>query len=286
MQEKDIGLEGKNVIKHTIKDSVFSDLFKIMKYLFWLYRDLHPEDKDTTEDEIKNVTIKNVMTDKIYNDLGFMVGDRLIIFLEAQTTWTENIIIRVLLYLAQTYYEYFEETQQNLYKSPKVKMPKPEIYVVYTGDRGSKPDIISLSKEFFGGEKVGLDIEAKVIYESDDDSIINQYIKFTKVYDEQRKIYGRKREAVLETIRICKDRNLLKEYLESRESEVITIMMSLFDEEEIMKSYIKSERYDAICDTARNLIKKNQMSMEDIAEVTSLPLDVVKKLEEEIMQSV
>jgi hypothetical protein len=286
MQEKDIGLEGKNVIKHTIKDSVFSDLFKIMKYLFRLYRDLHPEDKDTTEDEIKNVTIKNVMTDKIYNDLGFMVGDRLIIFLEAQTTWTENIIIRVLLYLAQTYYEYFEETQQNLYKSPKVKMPKPEIYVVYTGDRGSKPDTISLSKEFFDGEKVGLDIEAKVIYESDDDSIINQYIKFTRIYDEQRKIYGRKREAVLETIRICKDRNLLKEYLESRESEVITIMMSLFDEEEIMKSYIRSERYDAICDTARNMIKDGELSLENIAKYTKLPLDVVKKLEEEIMQSV
>jgi hypothetical protein len=283
-------MEEKGIVKRTIKDSVFSDLFKIMKYLCRLYKDLHPEDKDVTEGEIKNVTIKNVMTDKLYNDLGFMVGDRLIIFLEAQTTWTENIIIRVLLYLAQTYYEYFEETQQNLYKSPKVKMPKPEIYVVYTGDKGNKPDTISLSKEFFEGKKAGLDIEAKVIYESDDDSIINQYIKFTKVYDEQRRIYGRKREAVLETIRICKDRNLLKEYLELREREVITIMMSLFDEEEIMKSFIRSERnserHDALCDTARNLIKKDKMSIEDIAEATSLPLEDVKKLKEEMMQTV
>jgi chromosome segregation ATPase len=37
-------------------------------------------------------------------------------------------------------------------------------------------------------------------------------------------------------------------------SEVITIMMSLFDDEEIMKSYIRSERYDATCETARKLI--------------------------------
>jgi hypothetical protein len=78
----------------------------------------------------------------------------------------------------------------------------------------------------------------------------------------------------------------LKEYLESRESEVITIMMSLFDEEEIMKSYIRSERYDAICDTARNLIKNNKLSLEEIVNVTGLTLDKVKKLEEEIMQSV
>ena len=41
----------------------------------------------------------------------------------------------------------------------------------------------------------------------------------------------------METIRICKDRNVLKEYLESRENEVVNIMMTLFDEETIMKNY-------------------------------------------------
>jgi len=30
----------------------------------------------------------------------------------------------------------------------------------------------------------------------------------------------------------------LKEYLESREKEVVTIIMSLFDEEQIMKSFV------------------------------------------------
>jgi hypothetical protein len=279
-----------NVVKYTVKDSVFSDLFKIKKYLLRLYKDFHPEDTGTTEDELSDVTIKNVMTDKIYNDLGFIVGDRIILFLEAQSSWTLNIIIRVLLYLAQTYYEYFERTKQNLYKSSKVSMPKPEIYVVYTGERGDKPDKISLSRDFFNGEKVGLDIEAKVIYESDDDSIINEYIRFTKVYDEQRRKYGRKREAIMETIRICKDRNLLKEYFELREREVITIMMSLFDEEEILKSYIESERYDAAKEqaekTARKLIRKNKMSREDIADITGLTIDKIQQLEAEIMQPI
>ena len=31
------------------------------------------------------------------------------------------------------------------------------------------------------------------------------------------KLHGKTREAVLETIRICKDKNLLKEYLSGRE---------------------------------------------------------------------
>jgi hypothetical protein len=281
-------IEEKNIAKYTIKDSVFSDLFRNRKYLIQLYRALHPEDNVTTENELKDITIKNVLTDNLYNDLGFSVGERLIIFLEAQSTWTVNIIIRVLLYLAQTYHDYFERTNQNLYKGKKVKMPKPELYVVYTGERGDKPDVISLSEEFFDGEKSGIDIKVRVIYENDSDSIINQYIIFSKVYDEQRKKYGRTRQAITETIRICKDRNVLKEYLESREQEVVTIMMSLYDEEEIMKSYIRSERYEAkqekAIETAINMIKKQKYSLEDISDISNLSLEEVKKLEQEIMQ--
>ena len=41
----------------------------------------------------------------------------------------------------------------------------------------------------------------------------------------------------METIRICKDRNVLKEYLENREKEVVDMMMTLFDDEQILKAY-------------------------------------------------
>jgi len=72
-----------------------------------------------------------------------------------------------LLYLAQTYHDYFERTNQNLYKSKKVKMPKPELYVVYVGNHMNIPDKISLSKEFFGGADIAIDVKVKVISESD-----------------------------------------------------------------------------------------------------------------------
>ena len=52
------------------------------------------------------------------------------------------------------------------------------------------------------------------------DDIIGEYVTFTKVYNEQCKIHGRTEQAVRETIRICKDKNVLKEYLESRENGV------------------------------------------------------------------
>ena len=61
--------------------------------------------------------------------------------------------IRILLYLAQTYQEYFERNHMNLYRSRKVNIPKPELYVIFTGEREDKPEYISLSKEFFDGEE-------------------------------------------------------------------------------------------------------------------------------------
>lgn len=276
------------VAKYTIKDSVFSDLFRIKKYLLQLYKSLHPEDKTATENELTDITIKNILTDGIYNDLGFLFREKFMILLEAQSLWTLNIIIRALMYLAQTYHDYFERTNQNLYKSKKVKMPIPELYVIYTGDRKNIPDVISLSKEFFDGEDIAVDVKVKVICESDTDNIINQYIVFCKVYNEQMKLYGRTRKTVTETIRICKDKNVLKEYLLDREKEVVSIMMSLFDKEEVMRSYIKSERYEAEQDkakrTALHLLKLGKMSLEDIAEATELSLDIVKELESQSMQ--
>lgn len=224
MQEGQEQIEGKDTAstqeikaKRTIKDSVFSDLFQNKKYLLQLYKTLHPEDEDATEESLSDVTIENVLTDNLYNDLGFVANNRLMILIEAQSTWTVNILVRVLLYLAESYHEYFERTCQNLYKSKKVKMPKPELYVIFTGTKGKKPDELYLSKEFFGGADIGIEVKVKVIYENDTDDIINQYIVFSKIYDEQRKLYGSTKEAVTETIRICKSRNVLKEYLESRE---------------------------------------------------------------------
>lgn len=44
-------IKDEEVAKHTIKDSVFTDLFQDKKYLIQLYRTLYPEDQDTTEDQ-------------------------------------------------------------------------------------------------------------------------------------------------------------------------------------------------------------------------------------------
>lgn len=138
-----------NTPKRKIKDSVFTNLFQDKKYLLQLYRALHPEDCDVTEDEIADITIKHVLTDADYNDLGFSVGNRLMVLVESQSTWTTNIIIRALMYLIQTYHDYFKRTNQNLYGSKKVMIPKPELYMIYTGDREIFQTVYHFQMNFF-----------------------------------------------------------------------------------------------------------------------------------------
>ncbi len=272
--------------KRTAKNSVFLDLFQDKQNLLKLYKTLHPEDTEATEDTLDIVTIDNVLTDNLYNDLGIMAGnDRLLLLLEAQASWTVNILIRILLYLAQSYHEYFERTSQSLYKSKKVKMPKPELYVIYTGNKGRKPDIISLSKEFFDEADIDIEIKARVIYESDKDNIINEYIVFCKVFNEQVKAYGMTKQAVTETIRICKDRNILKQYLSSKEVEVVTIMMSLFDDEQIMRTYEKDIKRETLIEKAIFMLKKGKINIDELSEYFPELLESdIKEIEAEVMQ--
>ena len=117
-----------------------------------------------------------------------------------------------------------------------------------------------------------------------DNNLKNQYVTFTRIYNEQVKRYGRTREAVLETIAICKDENVLKEYLGSREQEVVSIMMSLFDDEYILKTYVASKEKEAAERAAKEAAKtaalkfyKKGVSIEDIADSLDVPKEEVEE---------
>lgn len=81
-------------------------------------------------------------------------------------------------------------------------------------------------------------------------------IRFTRIFNDQVKIFGYTRKAVMETISICKNRNLLKEYLESREKEVVDIMSFLFDDEYIMRLYVEDKVQEAREEAEKEAAKK------------------------------
>ena len=275
--------------KLTIRDSVFSDLFRDKRYLLKLYQALHPEDMETTEDDLVDVTIQNVLTNDLYNDLGFRNKDRIVILAEAQSTWSVNIVVRAFLYLAQTWNDYIETTNQNRYGSRKLSLPRPEVYVIFSGNRQERPEYLSLTDEFFGGEKGFLDIRVKMLYGDGEDDIISQYVNFTKIYQEQSGLHGRTKEAVRETIRICKDKNVLREYLSSREKEVVSIMMALFDQEKAVEQFGYEKKQEGREEgrirqakkTAINMLKDGE-SMDKIAKFLEIPIHLIQSWAKEV----
>lgn len=236
----------RNGAKRTIKDSVFRNLFSQKKYLLQLYQALHPEDKNVTKADLEYVTLQNIMINADYNDLGFLIGNRLMILVEAQATWCVDIIVRCVMYLAQTWKDYFIRTKQSVYSTTPLNFPEPELYVVYTGDEVIEKKVIQLSEEFFNGRRIAVEATIKVITGSDADDILSQYIVFAKIVDAQRKLYpGNSRRAVTEAIRICKNKNILKTYLEEREKEVVDIMVTLYSQEEAVEQYVISKQFEA-----------------------------------------
>lgn len=100
--------------------------------------------------------------------------------------------------------------------------------------------------------------------------------------NEQVKVYGRTRKAIQEVIRICKDKDVLKEYLESREQEVLDMMMELFDEQEVLRSYVQSEKHEAVeeaaKETAKRFLKMGKLSIEEVAAGSGLTVEEVEEL--------
>ena len=273
-----------NKPKRKGKDSIFIDLFHQPKYAAKLVKALNPT-LDISENDIEFVTLHSILMVKPYNDLGILVKDKLLICSEAQSTWSLNILIRMFMYLAETYHRYIQNHKEmNLYGSKKVNIPRPECYVIYTGENKNYPRVLSLAKEFFEN-KSPLDLKIKVLKKAGKKNIVEEYVSFCHIFDKQIKLHGQTHEAVTETLKICQNRSILKNYLKERQKEAEDIMSILFSQEEVTERY-GYERFlegesQGINKASENIalsMLKEKMNADIVAKCTKLPLSRIKEL--------
>lgn len=114
----------------------------------------------------------------------------------------------------------------------------------------------------------------KMLNGDGDGDIISQYVAFTKIYQKQARLLGKTKKAVRETIRICKDKDVLREYLAAHEKEVVSIMMALFDQEKAVEQfgYEKKQegREEGYNELLRNLVKAGDLSPEKAAQYAEM----------------
>jgi hypothetical protein len=100
---------------------------------------------------------------------------------------------------------------------------------------------------------------------------------YAYVFDQQVKKYGRTRKAAQETVRICKDRGVLKEYLGAHEKEVVSSMIMLFEQEEATKRYgsgMKSEgRNEGKIAAYAEMVAEGDLTVEKAAKKLNMTVD-------------
>ena len=251
-------------IRRAVKDSVFTTLFGETKYTLDLYRSLHPEDTTTTEDDIKIITIKNILVTGMFNDLSFLIGQKLMIFAEAQSTFSVKLAIRLFLYYAESLREYISDMEIDLYSDsdilgyrtkrivdnkviksdPIFSLPTPEFYVIYTGDKKDVPDTIDFADLYLpssdGTKKVNLSV--KIIRSSSrEGDYVSQYFRFCKAANEMRKTYSHDLNlAVKKLTEYCLLNNILADFVKKHENEVFTMMDILFNQEYVTEIHEKN----------------------------------------------
>ena len=111
------------------KSSIFTMLFSDKRELLGLYNAVSGKDyKDPGLLEVN--TLENAIYMAIKNDLSFVIDSQLSLY-EHQSTYSPNLPLRMLLYLADLYADMTKN--ENLYGKKKVKIPPPQFIIFYNG---------------------------------------------------------------------------------------------------------------------------------------------------------
>lgn len=241
--ETNQNLPENNLPKRTVYDSVFCCMARDKKYLIQIFKALHPEDTISTSDDLKIINLQTALVDDIYNDLSFEANDRTIILVEAQSTWSDNVILRIMLYYLQELKKRLKD--ENLYRQKAVKLLEPEFYLVFTGKKAEIPETISFADIFFAGKKASIDVSAKVIHLPGTGDIIAEYITFCKIYHEEYELTGRTPETLENTLKRCKSAGVLVDFLNEHEHEVKAMYEPLYDDDTIFRNYVNDKVAEA-----------------------------------------
>ncbi len=224
------------------KDSVFVDLFyqdeTAKKNLLSLYNALH----DTNyEDEtiIRKVKIDDVLYKNFKNDISCEVNGLVLVFGEHQSTINRNMPLRCLMYVGRAYEQLVDSKAR--YRTTLVKIPTPEFYVFYNGEKEQPLErVLSLSDAFMNpaGEN-SVELKVKVININSDKAhgildkcgILKEYSQFISTV---RK-YSEEEGAIKKAIKECIEKGILADYLKRKGSEVENMLIAEYSYEEDMQ---------------------------------------------------
>ena len=265
--------------KRNYKDSVFVDLFsedeKAKENFLSLYNALHNTALKDTE-QLKNIRLDQVLYMAFYNDVSYLVDNKIIVLAEHQSTINPNMPLRCLEYVSRLYEALFESKEK--YSRKLLKIPTPEFYVFYNGEEPFPCDkTIELSDAFIEqNEQHNLELSVKVININRQNrhpvlekcKTMQEYSIFVETVRKWKEIDPQ--NGFEKAVEECISNDILREYLKRKTKEVLNMLLAEYDYETDIAVQRAEEREIAFAEGAY------QNKLETAAAFKRLGLDIAK----------
>lgn len=227
-------------VQQTVKDRLFRYLFeKDRNALLDLYNALNGTDyQDALQLEI--VTIESAVYVVMKNDLAYILSGTLNLY-EHQSTYSPNLPVRFLIYLAQEYQMVIEKAERSLYGTGQITLPTPQCIVFYNGMKEMPEKRTLKLSEAFENKKVRADVELNVHMLNINYGHNKQLMDKCKVLEGYSMLVAVTRNymaaekdiqtALNKAIDYCIEKGILKEILLRNRAEVLGMLLEEFDAE-------------------------------------------------------
>ena len=232
-----------------MKDRLFRYLFeKDREALLDLYNALNEtEYRDSSQLEI--VTIESAVYVVMKNDLAYILSGTLSMY-EHQSTYSPNLPVRFLIYLAQEYQMVIEKAEKSLYGTGQISLPTPQCIVFYNGVKEMPEERTLKLSDAFENKKVRADVELTVRMLNinyghnkqlmEKCRILEEYSKLVSVIRDCIAVENDMQTALNQAVDSCIEKGILKEFLLKNRAEVLGMLLEEFDVEKYERT-IRSE---------------------------------------------
>lgn len=220
-------------INQKYKDNLFVSLFgrciDAKENFLSLYNAIHDTNLKIGETKIEPLMLENVVYNGQYNDVSMIINGKVVVLAEHQSTVNNNMPLRCLEYVTRSFEKLFPEEEK--YRETQIKLPCPEFYVFYNGEKEYPVEnTLKLSDAFTFEDSVcheiNLDLTVKIFnirYDKNHEILkkcrsLMEYSKFVHYATEAKK--NGVEDYISAAIDRCKTEGIMVEYLKRLNREV------------------------------------------------------------------
>ena len=186
----------------------------------------------TSGERVRIVTLDGTFLSQMKNDISFLLAGRHLVFMEHQSTLNQNMPLRCLYYICEQLRQYIPA--KSLYQNKKILLPRPEFHVFYTGSKDTlEMEQMRLSDAYMEGEG-DIHLELKVTFHNIAYGSEKMLLRMSRPLHDysfflnciKTNIAGgmERVRAIREAMRYCMEHDVMKEFLQEHESEVIDMV--------------------------------------------------------------